>query len=132
MRELSLHHRARRAHYVRLLAAIVCACSASPRPAPSTERPAADQRAARAQPARPVHQDLRALRAAVAEVSLAANDPSHATIVTALNRLADVVQVDDRDAGARIDKLAAQLKESSPESRAHTEMVKRALHEAVE
>lgn len=77
-----------------------------------------------------MHRDLRALRAAVADVSLAGDDADHAKIVAALNRLADVVRVDDRDAATRIDRLATQLRESSPRSGAHTDMVKRALQEA--
>jgi hypothetical protein len=79
-----------------------------------------------------VPDELRELVRAVREVPAAADDASHAKIVSALSLLAELIRRDDAAAAAAIEHRATRLMRSPPYERQHADVAKQALSTALE
>jgi hypothetical protein len=71
--------------------------------------------------------DIQQLVSAVEDVPFSSHEATHARVVTALQRLADVVRTSDAGAATNINRLAAQLTRSTPGERPHADLVQDAL-----
>jgi hypothetical protein len=107
---------------------IVCiCCGGQPQHAPA----AAPQAETRSEP-RLQSPEIQQLAAAVEDVPLLDEQPTHARVVTALSRLAHVVRATEIGAASKIEQLTTELMQSPPNAAVHADLVKDALSIALD